>query len=68
MHLSRVEDEFMHRMNKEIDKDMVCAKHMGDNKVTTETRQEFLTLALLVTEDEGDSRVPMYKENSLARR
>ena len=66
----------MHRMDKEIGKDMVCAKRMGDNmviphiwnKVTTETRQEFLTLALLVTEDEGDSRVPMYKEKSLARR
>ena len=76
MHLSRVEDEFMHRMDKEIDKDMVCAKRMGDNmvipqirnKVTTETRQEFLTLALLVTEDEGDNKVPMYKGKSLTRR
>ena len=76
MHLSRVEDEFMHRMDKEIDKDMVCAKRMGDNmvipqirnKVTTETRQELLTLALLVTEDEWDNKVPMYKEKSLTRR
>ena len=51
MHLSRVEDEFMHRRNK----------------VTTETRQEFLTLALLVTEDEGDNNVPMNKEKSPSR-
>ena len=66
----------MHRMDKEMDKEMVCAKRMGDNmvipqirnKVTIETRQEFLTLALLVTEDEGDSRVRMYRESSLARR
>ena len=56
MLLSRVEDELVHRMYKEMD------------KVTTETRLESLTLALLVTEDEGDSRVPMYKEKSLARR
>ena len=76
MHLSRVEDEFMHKVDKEIDKDMVCVKRVGDNvvipqirnKVTIGTRLEFLTLALLVTEDEGDSRVPMYKESSLARR
>ena len=66
----------MHRMNKEIDKDMVCAKRMGDNmvipqirnKVTTETRLEFLTLAPLVIEDERDNKVPMYEGESLARR
>ena len=57
MYLCRGEDEFMYRMDKEKDKDMVCAKCKGDNvvtlqirnKVTTEAKLEFLTLALLMT-------------------
>ena len=74
MHLSRVEDEFMHKVDKEIDKDTVCVKRMGDNKVpmykekspARDTADQ--DQIQIVTEDEGDSGVPMYEEKSLARR
>ena len=50
-------DDFVHRMDKEMDKDMVCAKCKGDNvvtlqiwrEVTTEAKLEFLILALVMT-------------------
>ena len=73
MHLSRVEDEFMHKVDKEIDKDTVCVKRMGDNKVpmykekspARDTADQ--DQIQIVTEDESDRRVLMYKEKLLAR-
>ena len=71
MHLSRVEDEFMHKVDKEIDKDTVCVNGMGNIKAPMDKEKSPVRNTAgqtqIVTEDESDRRVLMYKEKLRAR-